>query len=280
MDNNWIVENLTGALDTWNGKLAEIWTLVGQSPQDFKGGGMWELAENINSALQSIGYGLLILFFAISIFKSALTFRDFRRPETSLKYFLKFVIAKTAVTYGMEIMTTLFTICGGVVSAVAGSMGNLTGATVSLPEEIKTSIIEVDFWGSIPLWLVTLLGSLAVWALSIIMILTVYSRFFKLYMYTALAPIPLSTFAGDATSDVGRTFIRSYLGVCLEGAVIVLACLIFSAFAGEGTSGLVDPTASAFTQVWSYIAEVMFNMLVLVGLVKGADRIVKEMFGL
>lgn len=111
------------------------------------------------------------------------------------------------------------------------------------------------------------------------MILTVYGRFFKLYMYAALSPVALASFAGEHTTHFGKAFLRSYIGVCMEGAVIVLACIIFSAFASSGTV-VVDPDASVVTQVWSYLGEVIFNMLVLVGLVKAADRIAKEMFGL
>lgn len=103
---------------------------------------------------------------------------------------------------------------------------------------------------------------------------------FKLYMYTAFAPIPLSSFAGEATSFMGKAFIKSYMGVCMEGAVIVLACLIFSAFTSSGNFGLVDAESSAVVQVLAYLAETIFNMLVLVGLIKGSDRIVKEMFAL
>jgi len=277
MDDNWIIENLTGAFDTWNDKLTEIWQLVSETPQNFKDGAIWDLAVNINGALQAIGYGLLVLFFAISIFKSTANFRDFRRPEYALRFFIRFVAAKTAVTYGMDIMTTLFNICAGIISSVAGNLGTLTGAAVTLPDEIRTAISEVGFLASIPLWLVTILGSVFITVLSFIMILTVYSRFFNLYMYTALAPIPLATFAGETTSNTGKAFIKSYLGVCLEGAIIVLACLIFSAFTANGSPGIADPDASAVTMVWGYLAETIFNMLVLVGLVKGADRIVKEM---
>lgn len=280
MDDNWIIENLTGAFNTWNEKLTEIWSLVSESPQTFKGGTIWNLAVNINGALQAIGYGLLILFFAVSLFKSTANFRDFRRPEYALRFFIRFVAAKTAVTYGMDIMTTLFGICAGIISKVAGNLGTLTGTAVTLPDEIKTAVSEVGFLASIPLWLVTILGSVFITVLSFIMILTVYSRFFKLYMYTALAPIPLSTFAGESTSSTGKAFIKSYLGVCLEGAIIVLACLIFSAFTASGSPGIVDTNASAVTMVWGYLAETIFNMLVLVGLVKGADRIVKEMLAL
>ena len=105
-----------------------------------------------------------------------------------------------------------------------------------------------------------------------------YGRFFKLYMYTALAPIPLSTFAGEPSQNVGKSFIKSYCAVCLEGAVIVLSCIIFSLFASSPP--VVNPDAAAVTQVWSYIGELLFNMLVLVGSVKMSDRIIREMMGL
>ncbi len=46
------------------------------------------------------------------------------------------------------------------------------------------------------------------------MILTVYGRFFKLYMATAIAPIPLSSFAGQPSSSIGMAFIKSYAAIC------------------------------------------------------------------
>lgn len=103
-----------------------------------------------------------------------------------------------------------------------------------------------------------------------------YGRFFRLYMYTALAPLPLAAFAGESTQSVGISFLKSYVGVCLEGAVIVLACVIYSAFVSTPTV----TSGEATTIVWSYLAETVFNMLVLVGLIKGSDRIIHEMMGL
>ena len=137
---------------------------------------------------------------------------------------------------------------------------------------------DCGFFESIPLWAVTLIGGLIVTILSFIMIITVYGRFFKLFMYTAIAPIPLSTFAGEPSQSVGKSFMKSYCAVCLEGAVIVLACIIFSLFAASPPA--VDTDAAAVTMVWSYIGELVFNMLVLVGTVKMAERIIREMMGL
>lgn len=279
MSNNWIVQNLTNAINTWNDKLSEIWRLVGESPQTFKGGTIWDLAVTINGALQAVGYALLILFFAMGVFKAAGSFQELRRPEQGLKLFIRFAAAKVAITYGMDIMVAIFDICGGIVSRIAVQMGGMT-ASVTIPDEMVAAIEGVDFLASIPLWLVTLLGSLFITVLSFLMILTVYGRFFRLYMYAALAPIPLSSFGGEVTDNTGKAFLRSYAGVCLEGAVIVLACLIYSAFVGSGTPGIVDPGASPVTLVWGYLAELIFNMLVLVGLIKGSDHIVKEMMAL
>ena len=233
MSDNWIVANLENAFETWNNKMDEIWTLVTTSPENFKGGTVWTVVQNINGGLQAIGLGLLVLFFAMSIFKSTASFRDFQRPEYALKHFLRFVAAKVAVTYAMDLMTTLYTICGGVVTEIAGSLGGVGSASVSLPSAIESAVEDAGFWASIPLWLVTILGSLFITVLAFIMIMSVYGRFFRLYMYTALAPVPLSSFAGEGTSEIGKHFVKSYVGVCLEGAVIILACIIFSAFSSS-----------------------------------------------
>ena len=125
----------------------------------------------------------------------------------------------------------------------------------------------------------TLLGSLLITVLSFVMILTVYGRMFKIYMYTAIAPIPISSFAGEPTQSIGKNFLRSYVGVCLEGAIIALACIIYSAYAASPPA-VGDTGLSAVTIVWNYVGELVFNLLVLVGAIKASDRIVREMMGL
>ena len=80
-------------------------------------------------------------------------------------------------------------------------------------------------------------------------------------LYTAIAPVPFSTFAGEPSQNVGKSFIKSYAAVCLEGAIIVLACIIFSLFAASPPA--VDPNAAAVTQVWSYIGAVSYTHLTL-----------------
>lgn len=278
MSDNWVVQNLENALGVWNEKQAEIWRLITQSPETFRDGAIWSVMMDIHGALQAIAYALLVLFFVIGVMKTCGSFAELKRPEHALKIFFRFVLAKSVVTYGLELMLAFLDIIQGVIGTILNAAGLGQPEAEFLPQEIVTAIEECGFFDSIPLWAITLIGGLFVWVLSFVMILNVYGRFFKLYMYTAISPIPLSCFAGEPTQNVGKSFLKSYAGVCMEGAIIVLACIIFSVFAS--TPPTVDPTAAAAAMVWSYIGELIFNMLILVGAVKMADRIVREMMGL
>ena len=278
MSDNWVVQNLENALDTWNSKLTEIWKLVTQTPQQFKGGSIWKVIQNIHGAMLAIGLALLVLFFVVGVMKTCSSLTEVKKPEHALKLFIRFALAKGVVTYGLQLMLAIFDIVQGTITKImtTSGLGSITKTT--LPKSIITSVEKCGFFESIPLWAVTLIGGLIITVLSFIMIMTVYGRFFKLYLYTALATIPLSTFAGEPTQSVGKSFLKSYSAVCLEGTIIVLSCVIFSLFASSPP--VVDTKVSAVTQVWKYIGELIFNMLVLVGTVKMSDRVVREMMGL
>ena len=278
MSDNWIVQNLENSLTTWNDKLSEIWLLLTQSPTEFKGGAIWDIIVNIHGALQAIGLALLVLFFVSGVVKTCGSFAEIKRPEQVLKLFIRFGIAQAIVTYGLELMMAVFKIVQGVISTIMNNsgLGNLDMVS-TLPSEIVTAIEECGFLESVPLWAVTIIGGLFITVLSFIMIMSVYGRFFKIYMYTAIAPIPLSTAAGEPTQNIAKSFAKSYCVVCIEGAVIILACVIFSVFASSPPE--VEIGVSAVTQVWKYLGELIFNMLVLVGTVKMSDHVVREMFG-
>lgn len=275
---NWVIDNLNNALDTWNDKLTEIWQIITQSPELFKGGSIWQVILKINGAVEAIGLALLVLFFVIGVVKTCSSLADVKKPEHALKLFVRFAIAKAVVTYGLDLMLAIFKIVQSLMSTIMETAGLGTITKTVLPQEIITAVKDCGFFESIPLWAVTLIGGLFVTVLSFIMILTVYGRFFKLYLYTAIAPIPLSTIAGEPTQRICASFLKSFTAVCLEGAIIVLSCIIFSLFASSPP--VVDTTASAVTQVWKYIGELIFNMLVLVGTIKMSDRVIREMMGL
>ena len=275
---NWIIDNIMNALSVWNAKLQEIWLLITQSPESFKGGGIWNMVVSINGALKAIGFALLVLFFVVGVMKTCGSFAEVKRPEHAAKLFIRFILAKAVVGYGLDLMMALFRIVQGVISTTMSTAGLTAQAAVTMPEEMVAAIQALTFWQSIPAWAVSLIGSLVIIVLSFVMIMSVYGRFFKLYLYTALAPIPLSSFAGEPSANIGKSFLKSYAALCLEGAIIMLGCIIFSVFASS--QPVVDASSSPVTMVWTYMGELIFNLLVLTGAVKMADRVVREMFGL
>lgn len=278
MDNNWVVENLERALSTWNDRFFEIWAAVSSSIEEFRGGEVWGIITNIYGALQAVGLALLVLFFVIGVVKTCTSFEDVKRPEQALKLFIRFSIAKGVITYGKDLMIGIFKIVQGIICKVfvASEIEKMHGMHV--PNAIIDTVKECGFFESIPLWAVTLIGSLFITILSFVMILTIYGRFFKLYMYTAIAPIPLSTLAGEPTQNIAKSFLKSYTAVCLEGVIILIACIISSKYITMFPNTHGGETAVAI--VWTYITDIVFDMLVLVGTVKMSDRIVKEMMGL
>lgn len=278
MSDNWVVQHLVNTLNTWNEKLAEVWELLSMSPESFKGGGIWRIMVNINGSLQAIGLALLVLFFLSGVVRTSANLGEIKRPEHALKLFIRFAIAKGVVTYGLSLMMGIFSVIQGIISKIMRTSGITAVSKTTLPQEMIDAIEECGFFESIPLWAVTIIGSLFVTVLSFIIIFTVYGRFFKIYMYTAIAPVPLSTFTGQPTQSIGISFLKGYAAVCLEGAIIVLACVIFSYFASSPP--VVDADAAPAAMVWKYIGELVFNMLVLVGTVKMSDHVIKEMMGL
>ena len=278
MSDNWVVQNLEKSLEIWNGKLTEAWQLLTQTPESFKGGAIWSVMVDINGTLQAVGYALLVLFFVAGVIKTCGSFAEVKKPEHAFKLFVRFALAKAVITYGMDLMMALLEVAQGIITSIMNRSGGFTVPSAALPEEIVTAIEDCNFFASIPLWAVTLIGCLVVWVLAFVMILSIYGRFFKLYMYTAIAPVPLASFAGEPSQYIGKSFLKGYAAVLLEGAVIVLSCIIFAVF--SSTPPTVDVDANAAAMVWSYLGELIFNMLVLVGTVKMSDRIIREMMGL
>lgn len=180
---NWVVQNLQNALETWNEKLAEIWQILTQSPEEFKGGAIWDVIVNIHGALQAIGYALLVLFFVVGVVKVCGSFAEVKKPEHAVRMFIRFALSKGSITYGMELMVALFNIVQGIISTIMESAGFGEAEETVLPPEIVEAVEECGFLESIPLWAVTLIGSLFITILSFIMIMSVYGRFFRLYLY-------------------------------------------------------------------------------------------------
>ena len=259
--------------------LEKMWAILTTSPQSFKGGTIWSIISTINGVLGAIGTALLVLFFTVGVIKTCGSFAELRKPETAVKVFIRFAIAKYLIDNCLTLLVDFVTIVQGIISKVTGASSIGTALEFTIPSEVQSTFEGIGILdGAIPVWAVCFIAHLAFIVVGLVLLLTVYGRFFRIYMYAAIAPIPLSTMAGQPTENIAKSFLKSFAGVCLQGVVIVLACVIFTAYAASMPQ--MNTSYEPLKMVWIYVTEVVFNMLVLVGLVKGSDRIIHDMMGL
>lgn len=259
--------------------LEKMWAILTTSPQTFKGGTIWSIISTINGVLGAIGTALLVLFFTVGVIKTCGSFAELRKPETAVKVFIRFAIAKYLIDNCLTLLVDFVTIVQGIISKVTESSSIGTALEFTIPSEVQSTFEGIGILdGAIPVWAVCFIAHLAFIVVGLVLLLTVYGRFFRIYMYAAIAPIPLSTMAGQPTENIAKSFLKSFAGVCLQGVVIVLACVIFTAYAASMPQ--MNTSYEPLKMVWIYVTEVVFNMLVLVGLVKGSDRIIHDMMGL
>jgi hypothetical protein len=274
------------ALNFWSTAMNEIYLLLGLAPDEFKSGVVWELITLLHGAMQSIGYALLVIFFLVGVIKTTASFAEMKRPEMIFKLFLRFAIAKALIQYSLEILVMLYRVAQVMIRAVARVSGGtdidiVSYPALTVPPEIVTALADVSTIQKLLLWMLGLIGVLIIVGCSFVIILTVYGRFFRLFLYTAIAPIPLAGVAGSPTQSMGISFIRNYAGVCLEGVIIIMSCAIYGVLTKGGAilpSFVAD--ANAFAILLAYIVETIFNLIILLITIKTASQIVKEMMGL
>ena len=275
---DWIIDNLYSMTSTWNSKLIDTICYLLFTPENFSQD-VWKAILSLSESIKSIAMALIVLFMVYGMIKNMADLEELKRPVQAFKFFIRFALTKVVVMYSVQIMMKIFEIvCFTIRSVVLN--GNVAPKYIAkVPDEIIEAISKTNFLEQIPLGAITILGGLFVTIMAFIIILTVYGRFFRLYLYIAIAPLPLSTFASHETEHIARSFIKSYTGVCLEGLVIALCCVIFSLYIGAGPTFTLG-AESAVSKVWAYLVELIFNLLILVGSVRVSDRIVREMMGI
>lgn len=268
---------LNFALGFWNFIFQLVGTLLGTSPEEFGKDGIWQVVTNINGSLQAIGLALLPIFFMFGMAKAGASYVEFKRPEAIGKAVVRFAVSWAVVVFGMDLLMYIWGICQGVIQRIIASSGS-SGAELTIPQELQQALSRASWFDSILLWILAAIGTIVIMVLSIIVILSVFGRFFRIYLYIALAPIPLASFAGEPTQRTGISFIRGFAAHCLEGAIIILACIIFSLFSGTSIFGI--DTSNVWAATLSYLGSTILNMMILVTIVKMADRVTREMLGL
>lgn len=265
---------LQGALDYWNERYNSIFDILTTSPSDFQGGGIWDTVTTVESIIKGTGVSLVVLFFLYGLFKSSIGFQDFRRnPKQIIFSLFRIGIANFFVLNATDLLTDIMTVVQNIIVSI--NAGALT-SDFQLPQDLIDALDKADWGAGFGAFAAALIGTVGIHLLSIIILVVVYGRFFKIFLLSAVSPIPLAGFAGESTESLCTNFLKTYIGECMRGIVILVACMIFSAFA---VSPVTTTSTTPGGMTWAYIGDVLMQMLLLVIIVKSSDRLVKEIFG-
>lgn len=262
-------------LGIWGSGLSSIQLWLTTSPSEFGGGQIWNVVEDMQGSLQGIGYTLLVLFFYIGLTKSTLSFYELRRPEISFSLFIRFFIIKTLIDSGTGILLLLIKTSQRVVSAVF-SASSLTNSIVTLPDDIRIGIRQAAFLEKLIFLLISILAVAVIITMVFTVILTVFGRFFKIFACAAFAPIPFSTMAGEPTQRMGFDYLKLFASLCLEGAVIAIACVLYSAFVQFMPDFTIGAASGLLAKLLGYIVSVVLHTLLLSGFIKSADYLLNR----
>lgn len=289
-----ILSVLEGAINTWNQAMRDITIHLTTTPDAFNGGGPWDVVASINTALQGIGYGLLMLFFLMSFLKYTTDFRELSFQQI-IGWIVRFLLVKFLIDYCVGILTFCINISLGINDTIFSISGYDGTSQAVISDEVRNAFAAVQegsvleqigaFFQEIPMLMMAGLGSILIWIAGAVMVMVVYLRFFKLFIYTALAPIPLAFFGSAETSSTGKHFLKSYFAVCLEICIIAVACVVFNAMVSSGYGGIF-PTwqqnaSGVNNDLWNvgmnYIIEMGLTFVMLAVVVFSSNKFVKEM---
>ena len=276
----WLINSLQNALSSWSFIQEMVLGEMITAPDVYRSGSIWGIITTIYGGIQSIGYALLVLFFVIGVVKTCGSLAEVKRPEVALKLFVRFAIAKGVITHGLDLLMVFIRIAQGAIGKIYNSTGLTPGHAITVPEEVVDAIRAGRIIDSIPLAILTMIGVLLIWVVSLVILISCLGRMFKIFMYVAVSPIPLAAFAGEPTQNIGKSFLKSFAGVCMEGVVILLACAVYTAYGGTSMISTPDNNINNASIVWNYFADLMVYMFVLAAAIKTADRVAKEMIGL
>ena len=228
----WPIHLINSALSLWGDVEYSIFQLLQKNPAEFSESG-WRAVVSICDALRYIGTALLVLFFGINVLRNVTNTHELRRPETVFRLIFKFIIAKTLVLRAPELLMAFAKIGVGIVKAITSQYNMIKHhytmeSFINDYNIVETNVMAAKWYEDVPIGIIAVIGFVIIVVLSITTIITVYGKFFKMYVWAALAPIPLSSLAGDGTASVGWQFIKGFIGILLESAVIALAIVFFS----------------------------------------------------
>ena len=253
MTGNWITANLQAAISFFNAMMSNLYDILLINPLTYREGAIWSVVNTIYDALLGSAISLMIVFIYMGLIEDMGDMIKHKNPGPVIWAFVKILFSAGILIYGKYLLVLIFSIGKDLIDKIVLKNGvNVfeTSAWVTMPDAIVNATQGMAIGTGIVFWIVTLIAALVIMVVCFTVMLTIYGRLFRIYMHIAIAPIPLACFNSKSTMQHFMAFIRSFAGVILEGLVIIVACLIFSAFAsGFDSSNPTGKTPESATEI-------------------------------
>lgn len=260
----------------WNNQIGLVFSMLGQSPVNFKGGEPWAVIQGVEPIFVGVGSSLVVLFFVIGFCSESVDVREEMRFEVILRMLIRVGLAEWFVANNVTIMKAFFTSIGNWVTSLTGS----TAMTLTIDDAQKEVIKNLGFGESLIMLILAALLSIIIIICGFFIIYTVYFRFLKLLIIVPLGSIAFSTMGGNRTvSHTAVTYSKYFLSVTFEAVTMALAIMVCNAFISAGLPSFTGDYAD-WAKTLIYLCEMTFTIAMTVGSVKGAQTLTSKAFGL
>ena len=316
---NWILSTLQASIDFFNAWMTSLYDVLMLDPISYQNGTIWATVSKIYDALMGPAVSILIIGFYIALIHDSGEFIKTRHFGSVVWTFILLCITASLLQGGKYILLLIFWCFKEILQTVTGPDGTnfLDLSWVELPRQIKLATSGLGATKATMSFIVVLLFALVIMVCSFTIIMVVYGRLFNIYLHIAVAPLALACGAAGPLRSTFAAYLRSFVGVCLQGVVIIVVCMIFSAFANNFEFKDMDAyhivtkeeldnaeTEEEFMQLfdtwmdqwlntsqkekeaikaevlWTYLSQMLFLYLVMAGMIKGADQWIHQKLNL
>lgn len=310
---NWILSTLQASIAFFDAWMSQLYDVLMLDPISYQNGAIWATVSKIYDALMGPAVSILTIGFYVALIHDSGEFINTRHFGSVVWTFILLCITASLLLGGKYILLLIFWCFKEILQAVTGPNGTnfLDLSWVELPKQVKLATSGLGATKATLFFIVVLIFALVIMVCSFTIIMVVYGRLFNIYLHLAVAPLALACGAAGPLRGTFASYLRSFVGVCLQGVVIVIVCMVFSAFANNFDFNTVqtsdqqivelkeDMTEEEFQAwweqwgmdnkeleakkaevLWTYLSQMLFLYLIMAGMIKGADNFIHQKLNL
>ena len=310
---NWILSTLQASIAFFDAWMSQLYDVLMLDPISYQNGAIWATVSKIYDALMGPAVSILTIGFYVALIHDSGEFIKTRHFGSVVWTFILLCITASLLQGGKYILLLIFWCFKEILQTVTGPDGTnfLNLSWVELPKQVKLATSGLGATKATLFFIVVLIFALVIMVCSFTIIMVVYGRLFNIYLHLAVAPLALACGAAGPFRSTFVSYLKSFVGVCLQGVVIVIVCMVFSAFANNFDFNTVqtsdqqivelkeDMTEEEFQAwweqwgmdnkeleakkaevLWTYLSQMLFLYLIMAGMIKGADNFIHQKLNL